>query len=429
MVFSNRPCACVRALVASCLLLSLIFLRAAHAAPQKAEQRTIDVHVVGPDGKPVPATNIHAGVWTNDPFKSNRDYVCDTNGRATVELPGSFYILRLWAKKDGYVPLYAHWESGEIEADKNAIPKQFTFRLQKGATIGGVVKNEDGQPIAGAKIGATCRDEQDENQRVFTSYCLADGEESRVTDDRGRWTLNNVPKDAEEVLLSVTHPEYIGDLEWGGLQEMQKVTLQSLYQQTATIVMSRGISVTGTVTDPKGRPVAGTVVVWGDDPYSQTGRHQEHRQQVRTDALGVYRLPPLPPLTLTVTVIAEGWAPDLKKVEITPAKHEANFQLKPGKKLRIRFFDESGKPIPEVFVQTTGWRDCKSLYNMKHPMVLETKIPDSADKNGIYEWTWAPEDAVEYYFGKQGYEEIENQPITADDKEHKIVLSQTKEDD
>ena len=204
---------------------------------------------------------------------------------------------------------------------------------------------------------------------------------------------------------------------------MQKVTLQSLRQQKAAIVMYRGISMTGSVTDPKGKPVAGAVVVWGTDPYSQTGTHQEHRQEVRTDAQGSYQLPPLPPLTMTVTVIAEGWSPDLKKVAITPKNHKADFQLKPGKKLRIRFVDDAGKPIPGVYVQITGWRDCKSLYNMKHPMVLETKIPDLADKNGIYQWTWAPDDEVEYYFGKPGYHDIENQPVTADGMEHEIKLS------
>ena len=66
---------------------------------------------------------------------------------------------------------------------------------------------------------------------------------------------------------------------------------------------------------------------------------------------------------------------------------------------------------------------------MKHPIVLETKIPDSADKNGIYQWTWAPQDEVEYYFGKPGYQYIENQPVTADGKEHKIKLSRATADE
>ncbi len=427
---------CVSAIVVSCAMLYLVFLRpidvaaqtskskaAANATPPKTAQRTIRVCAVGPDGKPLPGTKIHASIWTEEPFKPNRDYVCDSKGQTVVELPRTLAILRLWAYTPGYVPLFAHWEQEELRADKDAIPKQFTFSLTKGTTIGGVVQDKDGRPIAGARVGVMCRGGRNENQRVVRAGGLADGDDARITDAQGRWTLDNVPAgDDVGVLLSVVHPDYISDMKWGGLQKLQEVTLQALRQQKAVLTMYRGIAVTGSVTDAAGKPLARAVVVWGDDPYSQTGSHQEHRQEVRTDARGVYRLPPLPPLTLTLTVIAEGWAPDLRKIDLTANDHKVDFRLKPGKKLRIRFVDDAGKPIPGVFVQIRRWRDCKSLYNIKHPIVLETKIPDSADQNGVYQWTWAPADEVEYYFGKQGYHDRDNQPITADGREHKIVL-------
>jgi beta-lactamase regulating signal transducer with metallopeptidase domain len=394
------------------------------AGDKQVAERTIRVHVVGPDGRPIPAAKIQISVWSDDPFKSNRDYTCDAEGQAVVQLPRTLHLLRLWASKAGYVPLFAHWEQEELQQDKNAIPDLFTFHLPKGTTIGGVVINEDGRPIAGAKVGVQCQGHQNDKQRVFTSVSLAGGDDARVTDTHGRWTLDNVPEGEEgEVLLSFIHPDYVSDLTWGGLQGIQNVTLQSLRQQKATIVMSRGITITGSVTDPDGKPVAGAGVVWGDDPYATTGSHQEHRQQVHTDAKGAYRLPPLPPLALTVTVIAKGWAPDLRHVAITPEDHKVDFQLKPGRTLQIRFVDESGKPIPGVFVQIHGWRGRKSLYNMKHPIVLETKIPGSADAKGIYRWTWAPEDAVEYGFGKEGYQRIENKSLTANGAEHEITLS------
>jgi protocatechuate 3,4-dioxygenase beta subunit len=443
MVARNNRRVCMSATIATVFLLSFACLTptnlvaqtpstpAADAGAQKGTaKRTILVRAVDSDGRPLPATKIHAGIWTNEPFKHNQDYVCDPKGETVVELPRKFYILRLWADRNGYVPLFAHWEQEEIESDKDSIPKEFTFHLPKGTTIGGVVKDEDGHPIAGAKVGVMYHGGVDQGDRVLVSNCLAEGKDDRVTDAQGRWTLDNVPKGEKvELLLSVIHPDYISDLTWGGLQRMQNVTLQSLRQQKAAIILTRGISITGTVTDPKGKPVPGAIVVWGDDPYSQTGSHQEHRQQVRTDAKGAYRLPPLPPIELTITVIAEGWSPDLKKIELSPDDHKADFQLKPGKTLRLRFIDETGKPIPDAYVQVTCWRDCKSLYNIKHPIVLDTKIPDSADKNGIYQWTWAPEDEVEYSFGAQGYGDMETQSVTADGAEHRITLSRTAKGD
>ncbi len=35
--------------------------------------------------------------------------------------------------------------------------------------------------------------------------------------------------------------------------------------------MRGGLAVTGTVTDPEGKPIAGAVVVRGDDPYFESG--------------------------------------------------------------------------------------------------------------------------------------------------------------
>ncbi len=199
--------------------------------------------------------------------------------------------------------------------------------------------------------------------------------------------------------------------------------MASLREQKATIVMAHGISLTGSVTDPQGKGIAGAVVVWGDDPYSQTGSHQEHRQQVLTDANGVYRLPPSPPMTMTVTVIAEGWMPSLKKVTITRENPKVDFPLKRGNTLRVRFVDSSDKPIPGVGVGIERWRGCKSLYNVKHPIVLETHIPTQAGKDGVYEWTWAPDDEVQYRFYKEGYRTITSKPLVAGGAEHTITLT------
>ena len=72
--------------------------------------------------------------------------------------------------------------------------------------------------------------------------------------------------------------------------------------------------------------------------------------EVRTNAQGIYRLPALPVGPLTVTVMGEGFAPDLKKIVLAENQPNVDFQLKPGKTVRFRFVDSSGKPVPEVSV-------------------------------------------------------------------------------
>ena len=72
--------------------------------------------------------------------------------------------------------------------------------------------------------------------------------------------------------------------------------------------------------------------------------------------------------------------PALRKVEIKQGMAPFDFRLQPGKELRIRFVDSAGKPIPGVYVMIDKWRGGKSLYNHRHPNVLNTQIPVQADE-------------------------------------------------
>lgn len=156
-------------------------------------KRTMLIRVVGPDGKPVQGTRIHTAIWAEDPAKTNRDYVCDVQGQTTVDLPQNIETLRTWARADGYVPLFAQWWS-KIQADGHLIPKQYTFELTKGTVIGGFVKNQDGQPIEGAKVEVSRRVGWEEQQhRPFFGTWLATGDGARTTNAQGKWTLDNVP--------------------------------------------------------------------------------------------------------------------------------------------------------------------------------------------------------------------------------------------
>jgi len=421
----------LRVVAPAALVCALSTLQAAPPADGKTKsqqqataQRAIRIRVVGPDDKPMPAAQVHSAVWTKEPFEHNHDYVCDGQGGAIVELPRIVDILRIWASAKGYVPLFVHWEK-DWQAEGNPIPRQFTVKLTKGTVIGGFVKNEDGQPIQGVKVEVSVHSAnrgQPQNEPIVSSW-LAYGTDARVTDAQGRWTLDNVPAGGEwNLTLTVSHPDYISDFSPGVLQQLEKISTASLRQQTATLVMARGVRLTGAVTDPQGESVAGAVMVWGDQPY-----FQQASGEVRTDAKGVYRFPPLPPATITVTVMAEGWAPESRKIAISAANPAADFKLRPGKSLRLRFVDESGKAVPKVYVGIQSWHgSSRSLYNNQHPNVLDSKIPVNADKSGVYLWTWAPGEEVQYYFQKDGYNWASGS-FVADGQEHEVRMSRGNE--
>ena len=327
--------------------------------------------------------------------------------------------LRIWVRRSGFAPLFSIWWAKQ-DPDLTAMPDEFTYHLQPGTLMGGIVRNDDGEPIKGVKVEVMYDDggkpDPSAGRATFDTW-LSNGVTAIRTDADGLWTLRNVPPgDDVQVRIKLSHPDYINDSNWGELQRQQFVTTRSLRDQTAEIVMHRGPSITGTVRVPGQKPVANAVVIWGDRPYFQPGS-----QEVRTNEQGVYTLPPLPNGQVAVTVAAEGWMPERRKITIEPAMRPVDFDLKPGKKLRVRFVDDSAAPVPDVYVGIGHWRGAESLYNHKHENVLDTKIPRSADHDGIYEWKWAPDDAVEYRFSKEGFAEP-TATLTADDSEHVITM-------
>ncbi len=366
-------------------------------APAPQENRSMLVHVLGPDGRPMAGVKIHRGVWTRKRIpNANMKYVSDENGEARVDLPEGIYIFRLWARAKGFVPLFAHWE--EEDVPERSLPAEYTLRLQQGTVIGGVIRNSDGQPIKGVSVDVMLNRGGQVEGRTGPDMWLSE-DETPVIDADGRWSLNNIPPSLNlDLRLKLSHPDYISDRQWGESQDQQGVDLKALRSRKATITMRGGLLATGTVTDPEGKPVVGAVVVRGDDPYLEVGS-----QEVRTDEQGRYRFPPLPAGSVTVTVMAQGWMPALRKVEIRRGMPPYDFRLEPGRDLRIRFVDSAGKPVPGVHVGIARWRGGQSLYNHRHPDVLDTHIPEQADENGVYRWSWAPGDAVTYSFGKEGF--------------------------
>jgi beta-lactamase regulating signal transducer with metallopeptidase domain/protocatechuate 3,4-dioxygenase beta subunit len=400
----------------------------AAATHRMTQGRKLRIHVLGPDDKPLAGATIFANVTTAEPKIINRDYVCDVDGQADVELPkAQIQMLRLWARKSGYVAWHAHWWA-EMQPDGHLIPAEYTFRLEKGTLIGSLVKNESGEPIAGVKVqvelvqpAAVVYADPRKNQRSFADMSLAEGKDAKTTDALGRWTLDNVPAGEEvEVKLMLSHPDYVSEYSWAGrMQKAQNISTRSLREGNAAIVMHRGISVTGFVIDADGKKIKNAIVMWGDDPYRNA---QWASQQTRTDANGHYRFPPLAAGPITVTTVAKGWAPAQKTFEITSNESSANFQLRPGMTTRIRFVDEAGAAIPEVYVTIERWRNGKTLYNRGMPFIFDPEIPGGADRQGIYEWTWAPDDAVTYVFSKSGFQALRNQSLKGGEGEHVITL-------
>ncbi|HEY7312793.1 MAG TPA: sigma-70 family RNA polymerase sigma factor [Gemmataceae bacterium] len=368
--------------------------------------RTLRVVVLDPRGKPLPEAKVHSSIWTHENgFKANHDYKTDAEGAAQVELPKTFYILRLWASNKPFVPLFANWEQNEL-ASGEKLPAEYVFRMERAVTAGGRIVDEQDKPIAGVRVQVELKNNQKlahGDGRTSFDRWLAWGNDAVTTDAEGRWRIDNVPDHPQvKLTLLVSHPDYVSvNYGRGEEQKAAGITTEMLRKGTATLTLKRGVRVRGRVTDPTGKPIKDALVIYGDDSYIPW-----LPCKFPTDADGWYRLPALPPVETTLTVIATSWAPQLRKVNLRPGMPPQDFRMAAGKPIRLRIVDAAGKPVPKAYVSILGWKGSKSLrsnHNPNHPKVPDPKFPRRANADGIWEWTWAPDDAVKLQISSEGF--------------------------
>ncbi len=384
------------------------------AAETKPESPSIRVRILDPDGNPLPDAGVRASIWTAEKrFKSSREYTTNGDGFVRVELPRSYYIVRLWASKKPYVTMFSHWEQEELAGDKK-LPAEYSIRVERGVKAGGRIVNEQGQPIVGAKVqvstngGTPAKGDHRTGYDMWLSTVNGNQFDDAVatTNSDGRWQIENVPDNAQAKLsLLVTHPAYSSDESWEQSQKHSGVTTKMLLRGVATVTLKDGNIVQGRVTDPTNRPIKDAVVVLGDDPYESS-----IPVKFSTDADGRFRLPAQPSKLTSLTVIAPGFAPQLRRIELKKDLPPQNFQMEPGKLAEIRFVDASGKPVPNVLANLLSWKGSKSVFyqhNPNHPKVPATKIPNKADASGVWRWNSAPDDPVTLEVYAKGFASIE----------------------
>ena len=414
---------------ATATLLAVTYLGAihvTHAAPTEAsdpksaatetkpESSSVRVQILDPDGQPLPEAAIRTSIWTADKtFKAKHYYTTNAEGFADIVVPRTPNIVRFWAGKTPYVTMFSHWEENELAGGKK-LPAEYAIHLERGVTAGGRIMDERGQPISGAKVRVSTKGGTPAKADARTSYDMwlstfngSDFDDADVTTDTsGNWHIDNVPDNSNATLsLLVTHPDYSSDETWGVSQKESGVTTKMLRDGVATITLKDGNVVKGVVTDPGGQPIKDAVVVLGDDPY-----FSQVPAKFPTDAEGRFRLPAQPSKSTSLTVMAPGFAPQLRRIDLKKDLPPQNFQMEAGKLAEIRFVDASGKPIPHVSANLLNWKGSKSVFyqhNPNHPKVPDTKVPNKADAEGVWRWPSAPEDPVTLEVYAKGYAGIE----------------------
>jgi uncharacterized GH25 family protein len=198
------------------------------------------------------------------------------------------------------------------------------------------------------------------------------------------------------VSVSIKHPQFMPE---GRNLARSEYGLNKGTEPSAKILLKPGIVITGHVTDEAGKPIAEARVFTRD-------------REAKTSKEGTYRLAGLGPGKVRVVVAAKARAMDMRDLNVEPNMEPVDFVLKPGGKIRIRVLNKEGQPLPKTRVFFQQWRGRQVEY------FEFDKIPQYANKDGVWEWDGAPLDALEADICPPNGMQLVRQNITAREQEY-----------
>ncbi len=350
--------------------------------------RPMQIRVVDPEGKPIVDAGVTVRAMTDVPQPTKR-YRTGTEGVAEIEVPAadcSSLQLLIW--QEGRVTTGAHWKQKTV---RRAIPAELTVTLEPGTALGGIVRNEQGEPLAGAEVTVNGH-KSPPGQVLWWSI-----NDTVTSDADGRWVSHRVPKDLKgfDVKVKVRHPDCVSPSAF----DVAEMSIDELRSQTAALVVHKGIAVEGSVTDPDGKPVAGALV----------GQVVEHFMsgyvRATTDPDGRYRLPQTEPGEYTLAVAAEGYGPNSRRVKVTAEERTFDLQLHKGEPICLRIVDQDGNPMARAAVRTMFGKLSGFVENTRGALPGNDRNL-TTDAEGRWSRLWIPKEELSFYITKKGYESV-----------------------
>jgi protocatechuate 3,4-dioxygenase beta subunit len=191
------------------------------------------------------------------------------------------------------------WEpSRELTVEPGEVRRDLNFTLSRGAMVTGRVVDPQGQPVPGAVV-------------------RLDGEWDVKADAEGGFRFEN--RRPGVFFLEAQGADYLPARRW---LEVQEVGAGLRASPSVELQLRPGSTLTGTVRDPAGKPLAGVQVAavavdlflrdWREEPLWTGARLKERygswlEQNTRTDGQGRYALTGLPDDEYVVILLDEAW--------------------------------------------------------------------------------------------------------------------------
>ncbi|MGO9464621.1 MAG: carboxypeptidase regulatory-like domain-containing protein [Isosphaeraceae bacterium] len=282
------------------------------------------------------------------------------------------------------------------------VPESETIALQPGETLGGLMQDEAGRPIAGATVYLWSYNHKKKDPHEALYQLRA------VSGPDGKWQTSGAPETTGELFgFKIVHPDFLSVRDYSQEEIIPKIA--DLRAGKAVTVMKKGVPIEGRVVDGDGKPVAGARVLSADheravftyaDPFV-----------IATDAAGHFRTGQVKPGAWFLVAMAKGHAPGDQKVMIGTAVPQVEIKLGRPRVFKGRVVDRDGKPVAGAYIDPDVWRGHRGL-----GVLLWT----GAD--GRFRWDDAPNDELIVNVNATGYRGVFQERVAPTSEEVVFTL-------
>ena len=399
------------------------------AAVADVPAKTMTITVTDAEtGQPIEDAELRASYGdTRTGNQSRPARLTDAQGRYVMRIPlppeserRGLATFTVSVKHRDYAGRSVDWkaERGNV---LETLPGAATIRLERGVTVGGVVRDACGAPLAGVRVllagsgfrGFAGHAEESEPEDYPEISGSSKAHPAAMTDARGCWTFAGYPADLETVKLTLIRPDdsqesFSTARGFEGIQPATRISLTDLRATNAVLVLRDGITVHGLVVDESGRPLPSVSIAEG---YG-------HGNIVRvsaftTDPSGRFTRFHRAPRQWIYTASSEGRATTSVVAQVEPQMPEVRLVMAPAKPLKIRVTDATGNPVAGVGITVVPYR-------------TEAQILDwqaETDAAGLATWSNAPTSRVTFRAVSKAFGERQFKAGPADG-EKVVVLSE-----
>jgi beta-lactamase regulating signal transducer with metallopeptidase domain/protocatechuate 3,4-dioxygenase beta subunit len=344
--------------------------------------RQVLFHVIdAATGRGIQGATLHFNpISGTSPPLPGGDPTTDKSGSCAVTaVPGNLVNVRA----NGYISRRLRFQRDE------SLPAEYTFKLGKGISIGGYVRDEKGKPIQDVQItvGAGYSYAQmieDTGPETSNSSLLVQ------SDAAGRWICDELHPELDYVNLSLARPEYVpAEYSTRAVPTMsapQVVSIDELKAAKTILTMKYGLLISGMVYDEKGKPVEGASLF-----------HIEQLRRISSTLTGPdgrFRFTDGKPGDMALKVEANGFAPEIRAIQAVPRMPDLEFKLAKGQVVSGRVIDDEGNPIADAIIRA-----------MPPSLGLEigTWWEAKTDSQGRFLWNSAPLVPLNYMVSAAGF--------------------------